>query len=124
MIRIGKYMIFNEDTYNIKLKIVNDKGKTLFYDKYKLEKIFDEFFKKNGVEIQDTASGLRIKFLEKAEIDDKLPVYHVINESMNFYTENISEEVNKAAYTLLKLYKSVKEDEAKKEQYGYEGKGL
>lgn len=72
------------------------------------------------VEIQDTASGLRLKFLEKAEIDDKLPVYHIISESMNFYTESISEKINKAASDLIKLYKTVKKDEAKKEQYGYE----
>lgn len=72
------------------------------------------------IEIQDTASGLRLKFLEKAEIEDKLPVYHIFDESMSFYTESISEEINKAADDLLKLYKKVKKDEAKKEQYGYE----
>lgn len=72
------------------------------------------------VEIQDTASGLRLKFLEKKEVDDKLPVYHIFDESMNFYAESISEEINKAANALLKLYKDVKADEAKKEQYGYD----
>lgn len=71
------------------------------------------------VEIQDTASGLRLKFLEKKEIDDKLPVYHIFDESMSFYADSISEEINKAASDLLKLYRTVKREEAKKEQYGY-----
>lgn len=71
------------------------------------------------VEIQDTASGLRLKFLEKKEIDDKLPVYHIFDESMSFYADSISKEINKAASDLLKLYRTVKREEAKKEQYGY-----